>query len=186
MSNSRRKYKVPGDVVDVVLPTPQRLRMIGNNFDALSEATTGGIPKKTGAIRVWSSLENLYRNGHISGQQRDAGERYYRDWYIGFQASAAVTMKWSEHISGADGAAPVMDVAERKVFHAKRFALANKMLDEIQMRKPVHWLCINDIRAEDIGRRSRGYRSKDKAQAAGTTLAVVGLQNLAKFYGLVK
>lgn len=177
----RRKLRqVPG----AILPTPERLK-IADGYDELTEASSGGVLKKTGAIRVWSALENLYRNRLITPEQYDAGEKLYRDWYLGHVASAQVTMKWSEYISGLGGGGN-LDAAERKAFHAKRYAQANAILDQLRIRKPVHWLVINDIKPEDVGRRLRGYRGQRAASAAGSTAVALGLDLLARFYGLKK
>lgn len=183
MSRTKRKRlrQVPG----ALLPTPERLAKASRSYDELTEASAGGVLKKTGAIRVWSALENLYRNRLISPEQYDAGEKLYRDWYLGHVASAQVTMKWSEYISGLGGEGN-LDAAERKAFHAKRYAEANVQLDALGVRKPVHWLVINDIKTEDVGRRFIGYRGKDKAAASGRTAVILGLQLLARFYGLIK
>lgn len=183
MTRTRRKRlrTIPG----ALQPTPERMAMAGRGFDELTAPTPGGITQKTGAIRVWSALENLYRNRLISPEQYDAGEKLYRDWYLGHVASAQVTMKWSEYISGLGGEGN-LDAAERKAFHAKRYAEANAHLDLLGVRKPVHWLVINDIKTEDVGRRFVGYRGKDKAAASGRTAILLGLQLLARFYGLVK
>lgn len=183
MSRPRRKRlrAIPG----AILPTPERMAQV-NGFDELAEATAGGMLKRTGAIRVWSALENLYRNRLITGPQYDAGEKFYRDWYIGHVASSQVTMKWSDYVSGLSGPGGNLDAAERKAFHAKRYAQANAMLEQLRIRKPIHWLVINDIKPQDVGRRFRGYRGADRASAAGTTVVAIGLELLAKFYGLVK
>lgn len=184
MTRKRKRLRTPPVSVPA---TPERMRLAGYAYDELSEATAGGLLKKTGAIRVWSALENLYRNRLISGPQYDAGEKYYRDWYLGHMASSQITMKWSDYVSGLSGGDnQSMDAAERKVFHVKRYAAANALLDTLDLRKPVHWLVINDIKPRDVGSRFRGYRGADKAQAAGTTTIAIGLQALAKFYGLVK
>lgn len=177
----KRLRQVPG----ATLPTAERLR-IAEGYDELTEASAGGVLKKTGAIRVWSALENLYRNRLITHEQYDAGEKLYRDWYLGHVASAQVTMKWSEYISGLGGGEGNLDAAERKAFHAKRYAEANAQLDVLGVRRPVHWLVINDIKPEDVGRRFIGYRGKDKAAASGRTAVAIGLQFLARFYGLIK
>lgn len=183
MTRTRRKRlrHVPGTVG----PTPERLAK-ASGIDEMAEATTGGVLKKSGAIRVWSALENLYRNRLISGPQYDAGEKLYRDWYLGHVASSQVTMKWSDYVSGLSGGGGNLDAAERKAFHAKRYAEANTLLDQLRIRKPVHWLVINDIKPQDVGHRYRGYRGKERASAAGTTVVAIGLELLAKFYGLVK
>jgi hypothetical protein len=177
---NKRLRQVPG----ALMPTPERLKAAAG-YDELTEANAGGVLRKTGAIRVWSALENLYRNRLISPEQYDAGEKLYRDWYLGHVASAQVTMKWSEYISGLGGEGN-LDAAERKAFHAKRYAQANLLLDQLRIRKPVHWLVINDIKPEDVGRRLRGYRGQRAASASGTTAVALGLDLLARFYGLTK
>lgn len=182
-----RRKKRPKLIPGAITATPERMRLAGYAYDEMAEATAGGMLKKTGAIRVWSALEDLYRNKRITGPQYDAGEKYYRDWYLGHMASSQITMKWSDYVSGLGGGDnQSMDAAERKVFHVKRYAAANALLDSIDLRKPVHWLVINDIKPRDVGSRFRGYRGADKAQAAGTTTIAIGLQALAKFYGLIK
>lgn len=182
----KRPHQVAGAISPTASPTAERLRMAGRGYDELSEATAGGMLKKSGAIRVWSALENLFRNKLISPEQYDAGEKLYRDWYLGHVASSQVTMKWSDYVSGLSGGGGNLDAAERKAFHAKRYAEANARLESVGVRKPVHWLVINGIKAEDVGRRFIGYRGKDKAAASGRTAVQIGLQLLAKFYGLVK
>lgn len=178
---NKRLRQIPG----AILPTPERMAQ-ASGFDEMAEATAGGMLKRTGAIRVWSALENLYRNRLITGPQYDAGEKFYRDWYLGHVASSQVTMKWSDYVSGLSGSDGNLDAAERKSFHAKRYAQANCQLDAIGIRKPVHWLVINDIKPQDVGRRFRGYRGQRAATASGVTAVALGLQLLAKFYGLEK
>lgn len=185
MTRTRRKRLrvVPG----AIAATPERLAKVAG-YDEMAEAMSSGMTRKSGAIRVWSALENLYRNRLISPEQYDAGEKYYRDWYLGHVASAQITMKWSEYISGIGGDGN-LDASERKAFHAKRYSQANNLLDGLGIkgvRKVLHWLVINDVKPEDIGRRFIGYRGKDKAAASGRTAVAIGLQMLAKFYGLVK
>lgn len=184
MTRTRRKRirAVPG----AVGPTPERISK-AQGLDHLAEATSGGMLKRTGAVRLWSALENLYRNRLITAVQRDAGEKFYADWFIGYHAASQITMRWSDYVSGfGAGDNQTMDAAERRVFHVRRFQDASKLLDTFDIRKPVHWLVINDIHPQDIGRRFRGYRGKDKAASAGTTTVAIGLQALAKFYGLIK
>ena len=186
MTRTRRKRLRP--IAGALSPTPERMKLAGKGYDELTEATPGGLLQRTGAIRFWSPLENLYRNHLISSEQYSAGESFYRDWYLGHVASSQVTMKWSEYISGLSGGGD-LDAAERKRFHAKRYAEANRWLNDLGIsgvRKAVHGLVITDVNSEDVGRRFIGYRGQEKAAASGRTTIVIGLQLLAKFYGLVK
>lgn len=177
---NKKLRQIPG----AILPTPERLKM-AVGYDELTEANAGGMLRKTGAIRLWSALEDLYRKKLITPEQYDAGEKLYRDWYLGHVAPSKVTMKWTEYISGLGGTGN-LDAAERKAFHAKRYAQANLLLDQLRVKKPVHWLVINGIKAEDVGRRLRGYRGQRAASASGTTAVALGLDLLARFYGLAK
>ena len=170
---------------DIVKPTTQRMRR-APGFDELTEALPGGRTRKSGAKRVWTQLENLYRNRRLTDEQYQAGQKYYADWWLGSAAGRGVTMRWSEYISGLGGGEGNMDAAERRVFHGKRFAQANNILEGMGMRKAIHWLVINDVACEAIGRRFWGYRTKHKASASAATAASLALQVLAKFYGLVK
>jgi hypothetical protein len=155
-------------------------------WDELMETHAGGTTRKSGAVRVWSQLENLYRNRRLTDEQYQAGQRYYADWYIGLESRGKTTMRWSEWIQGMAGGSGDLDAAERRVFHAKRFAEANKRLEDMGTRKSVHWLVINDVKPEDIGRKFWGYSGRKTASAGAVTGIVLSLQMLAKFYGLVK
>jgi hypothetical protein len=170
---------------EVIKPTRQRMRRAPGH-DELVETAAGGTTRKSGAVRVWSQLENLYRNGRLTPEQHQAGLKYYADWYIGLESRGSITMKWSEYISGLGGGSGNMDAAERRVFHAKRWAQANKILEDLGTRKCIHWLVINDIKPEMIGRRFWGYKGKHSASAGAVTGIALSLQMLAKFYGLVK
>lgn len=184
MRNPKRKTLL-SRTDDIVRPTPERLAMIGDGFDNVTETVSRNQVRATGAVRVWSSLEHLYRNHAISEAEYDAGEQFYRDWFLGFHASEQTTMQWSEYIPGSGGSGD-LDAAERRTFHARRFARANARLDEIGVRKLVHWVVINGLNAEQVGRRWRGYRTRHKAAASGATAVSMALGVLAKFYGLAR
>ena len=169
---------------DVIKPTRQRMRR-APGFDELTETQAGGVTRKSGAVRVWTQLENLYRNGGLTDEQYQAGLKYYADWYLaGF--APRVTSRMAEWVQNNNSSSGDLDAADRRVFHAKRFAEANKLLETFDMRKAIHWLVINDIPCEAIGRKAWGYRTRHKANTAGRVEAAKALQGLAKFYGLVK
>lgn len=169
---------------ETIKPTRQRMRR-APGYDELTETQAGGVTRKSGAVRVWSQLENLYRNRRLTDEQYQAGQKYYADWYLsGF--SPNVTSKMQEWIQNGGGGFGSMDAMERRVFHQKRFAQANAVLEELGTRKAVHWFVINDIPAEAIGRKFWGYSGKHSASAGAVTGIVISLQQLAKFYGLLK
>jgi hypothetical protein len=173
------------DQPDAIKPTRQRMRR-APGYDELTEAQSGGVARKSGAVRVWSQLENLYRNRRLTDEQYQAGQKYYADWWLGLEAGRSITMRWSEYISGLGGGDGNMDAAERRVFHSRRFAKANEVLEGLGTRKAVHWFVINDIKPEDIGRKFWGYSGRKTASAGAVTGIALSLQQLAKFYGLAK
>lgn len=169
---------------EIVRPTRQRMRR-APGFDELTETQSGGVTRKTGAVRVWCPLEDIYRKGSLTEEQYQAGQKYYADWYIGFGASAGTTMRWSEYISGLTGTGD-LDAAERRVFHQRRFKQAEALLKDLKTNEQVYWLIIYDIPAEAIGRRFDGYKGKHSASSNAVGKISVSLQLLAKFYGIAK
>ena len=169
---------------DIVKPTPQRMRR-APGFDELTETLPGGRTRKSGAKRVWTQLDNIYRNGRLSPEQHAAGLKYFTDWYLaGF--APRVTSRMAEWVQNSGAGSGNLDSAERRVFHQKRFAQANIVLEEMGTRKAVHWFLINDTPAEAIGRKFWGYKGKHSASAGAVTGITLSLQMLARFYGLVK
>lgn len=169
---------------DIVKPTRQRMRR-APGYDELTETQGGGVVRKSGAVRVWSQLENLYRNRCISAEEYQAGQKYFADWYIGTEQGNGTTMRWTEYISGLGGSQN-LDAMERRVFHSRRFAKANIVLDEMGRRKLIHWLVINDIPCEQIGRKYWGLKGKHTAAGRAVGAVETALHRLAKFYGLLK
>jgi hypothetical protein len=169
---------------DVIKPTRQRMRR-APGWDELMETQAGGTTRKSGAVRVWTQLENLYRNRRLTDEQYQAGQKYFADWYLaGF--APRVTSRMSEWVQNNSGSPGNLDAAERRVFHAKRWAQANAILEELGTRKAVHWLVITDTPAEAIGRKYWGYSGKHSAAAGAVTGISISLQRLAKFYGIAK
>ena len=169
---------------DIVKPTRERMRR-APGYDELTEVNAGGVSRKSGAVKLWDPLENLYRNDCLTQQQYEAGRKYQADWYLaGF--APRVTSRMQEWIQNWGGSPGNLDAAERRVFHQKRYAQANARLDLFDMRKIIHWIIVSEIPCENIGRKEWGYRTRDKANTAGRVDVARALQGLAKFYGLVK
>jgi hypothetical protein len=169
---------------DIVKPTRERLRR-APGITEMVEVVGGGVTRKSGAVRIWSQLENLYRNRRLTDEQYQAGQKYYADWYLsGF--APRVTSRMAEWVQNGGGGQGSMDAMERRVFHQKRFAQANAVLEGLGTRKAVHWFVLGDTPAEQIGRKFWGYAGKHSASAGAVTGIAISLQQLAKFYGLVK
>jgi hypothetical protein len=170
---------------DIIKPTRERMRKaIG--YDEVVETTPGGLTRKNGAVRLTNAVWDIYKKGRINDEQLSAAERYYLDWYIGFGSTEQVTMRWQEYIGGGHSPSGNLDAGERRVFHQKRYAEANKLLEKMDWRKPVHWLVITDRTAEEVGKLHYRYRGKHSGSAAAVTGLRDALQSLAIFYGLAK
>lgn len=169
---------------EIIRPTRERMaKAIGH--EEVVEVTPGGMTRKNGAVRLTGAVADIYKKGRIDDVQLSAAERYYLDWYIGFGSTERVTMRWAEYIGGHSPGGS-LDAAERRVFHQKRYAEANKLLEQMGWRKPVHWLVITDRTAEQVGRLHYRYRGKHSGSAAAVTGLRDALQFLAVFYGLAK
>lgn len=170
--------------VPIIKPTKERMRRM-EGYDELTEAQPGGVPKKTGAVRDWGPLENLYRNGGLTQEQYRAGVQLYADCFRGGLAGSRVTMRWEEYISGL-GAPGNLDGVERRVFFRNRYFDACTLLRKSFYYDEVHAFCVEDIKAEDIGKRFYKLKTRQTASASATRVIAKGLQLLAKFYGFVK
>lgn len=168
---------------DIVKPTKERMaKAVG--FDELSETQAGGVLRKSGAVKLWTQLECLYRNDLLTYEEYRAGQIFYIDWDKSHRGGR-VTANYKEWIASF-GVPPELDGFERRVFHSHRFQDANKILEEWNARKLVHWVCINDIPVEQVGRKHFGYKGQRSAQSSGRTALQMSLARLAKFYGLLK
>jgi hypothetical protein len=169
---------------EIIRPTPERMRRaIG--YDELTETQRGGTTRKTGAVRMWTNLEDLRRKHLITDEQFEAGQKYFYDHELAGY-SPRVTTRWQEWIQGMAGSPGNLDAAERRVFHQKRWAAANKLLEELGCRKAMHWLIMDNLKPEEIGKRFWGYSGQRAASASARVTAALALQQLAKFYGIVK
>lgn len=169
---------------EIIRPTPERMRRVPG-YDQLVEALPGGTTRKSGGIRIWGQLENLHRNSIISAEEYAAGKRYEID-HRAAGYDPRVTMRWTEWIQGLAGSPENLDAAERREFHRKRWHQANKVLEELGTRKLIHWLIIEDIKPESIGRKHWGLRGKHTAAGRAVGAVQTSLYRLAKFYGLIR
>jgi hypothetical protein len=169
--------------IPVIRPTRERMKM-APGYDELTETQAGGVVKKTGALRLWTPLENLYRNGLLTPHQYDAAKIFYLDWDKSHKGGRVI-VNYGEHIASF-GIPSDLDGVERRVFHSRRFTDANRILEELDTRRLVHWFVINDIPCEAIGRKYWGYRDVRTASASARASVAISLQRLAKFYGLVR
>jgi hypothetical protein len=170
---------------DVVRPTRERMQKVVG-FDEMVEAQSGGVLRKTGAIRISGPIRDIWKKGRISDEQYAAAEKYFIDWWIAHGSQQSVTMRWQEYISGGFSPGGNMDAGERRAFHSKRYAQANELLEELKLRKPVHWLVVCEMRAEEVGRLWWRYRGKHSAGTAAVVGIGNGLQRLAVFYGIAR
>jgi hypothetical protein len=169
---------------DIVRPTRERMRrMIGHDEEV--ETLPGGTTRKSGAIREWSQLENLHRNNLISDEEYAAGRRYEIDHRMaGFDPR--VTLDYRRMLGSLDHSSPDLDAAERREFHRKRWHQANKVLKECGTRKLIHWMIIENIAPQSIGRKHWGVRGKHTAAGRAVGAIQTSLYRLAVFYGLIR
>jgi len=169
---------------DIVRPTKERLRKsIG--WREMVEVAPGGTTRKSGALREIRPLDDLRDKELITPEQYAAGYRYWVDHELSGY-SPRVTLDYRRMLGSLDHSRPDLDAAERREFHRKRWKKANDLLESIACRKPMHWLLIEGIKPENIGKKHWGYRGQRAASASAVTSIRIALFLLAKFYGLIR
>jgi hypothetical protein len=172
----------PGD--EIIRPTKERMRKsIGH--DEVVETTPGGLTRKNGAVRLVRHLDDLWKKGLVSDEEREAGYKFHIDHELAGY-SPRVTMDYRRMLGGTDRGQPDLDAAERREFHRKRWHQACKVLEEIKCRKAMHWFLIEDIKLENIGSKFWGYGGQRASTASARATVSIALYRLARFYGLVK
>lgn len=156
--------------------TPERLNKAGEDV-----ATLEGV-----RYLADTPLQRLYNRGALSRDPAmnarlfDAGEKFYRDWYLsGMETLAAqdITRQGS-----GDGCASGMPASERQAIHRQAWRKANEKLGA-RYRKVVELVVLEgntDLVA--VGKDVSGYAKRETARAVGLDRLIGGLEILEEHY----
>lgn len=166
---------------ELVRPTPERLGKVSPKVVVRVVENEGGGHGRLTGTKILSPLEELLHRERIEAREFEAARKFYVDWYFTERPSQAV-MRWQEFVSS--GASPGdLDQAERRSFHAKRFAGACQSLGAYH-GAVAKMLVLDEMSLTQIGIRIFGFKSRNGAAGSGLAAAVGMLDVLARFYKL--
>lgn len=124
------------------------------------------------------------KSADINAKLYEAGERYYKDYYLSNMDSLA-SFDPTRVFSGGSGAAGGMPASERQAQHRSAYRAARKAVDKFFL-EPVDLVAVQgqgDFVA--IGRKLSGLKGEDVCRAIATERLRMGLYLLATHYGLL-
>lgn len=145
--------------------------------------------RKNGAVYQIPTLVKMRRGNQIDMAEEKAGLMFAQDFAGTFRVSGLISSIYgkSSRPRGHDSLPTErLTPEEERSFRYCRFMDACKAIGHGPSLEAVLLLIceIADSSAADVGRNFIPYKQQQQAQAVGTTLIKVGLQRLAKFYGL--
>lgn len=156
-------------------PTPQRLAKAGDQVEAFS----AGENVHHQAIRMLDGhiLERLASRNVITGDQYNAGTRFYGDWYFSGLAASGVI----------DPGRVVVDGGETMTESDRKLAAMTSYKRAVQALGLVHSTVITDlvlleVRVEDWGRRWFGQKAQKLARAQAHAALQLALTELDHHY----
>ena len=152
-----------------VPPTPERLRHANDNFVTVA-----------GATRISDApVDRLFNAGKIDKTQHEAGQRYYADWYAAGLAPLGAIDYGKPQV---DGSKPT-EVSEFRMAAVDRCNRATRSMG--RNRRTIDMVVLLEQGVEAAGREV-GFRNAPQARAVGLDRLRAGLDDLAKFYKLVR
>ena len=158
-------------------PTPERLRMAGNDFALGGEDR--GI--KTYTMRD-SPLDRAHKKGIISGAEHSALQKFRHHWYHSGQAPAISSLDLDRVFSGEPGGVHGMPKSEGQVFHRQRWLEAQEKLGARSTPVVEMFVC-HEGNLEICGQ-MLGWNSKPQAIAGAAELVKDAGYRLAKLWGI--
>lgn len=156
-------------------PTPERLRMAGDDVEAFTPAEAAHF--RTIRLVDRTPIDKLRKNEKITGDQYNAGCRYFSDWYkSGFSASGVIDpMRERVDCEGKHDIADVVLAAQTRFNHALK-ALdgdAKHILDDV---------VLSEVPLNIYADRYREFPQHRERRAVALTLLRKGLDQLARRY----
>lgn len=156
-------------------PTPERLAKAGNQVEAFTAADSVHHQ----AIRMLDGhpLERLASRGVITGDQYQAGTRFYGDWYYSGLAASGVIDPAREVVDGG----LIMHESDRKLAAMTAYKRAIKAIGVIHSTVITDLVLLEEP-AEDWGRRWFRQKSPKLAKAHAHSALILALQALDHHY----
>jgi hypothetical protein len=172
---------------ELLTATPERVNKITTRFEVHGTDRN----RKAAADRIVSTFDHLFEKSTITGEQRDAGERYERDFIRGTHTPGLVSGYGATRSNGTpvsqqardiDSANPKLDPMERRTFHATRHHNANQAIGATG-QEIMTALVQSELNLEQIGRQVLKFNHTAMARGAATTAIRMTLERLMEHYG---
>lgn len=155
--------------MESIAPTPEWIARHGDRIERPHVDQT----VKRHAYRKVSPFEALYRHEDIDHEQWQAAQRLTKHWL----GSQGVDVRDSE--GGANG-----DYEFARTVHSREFAEACRVVGTPQQWDALMTMLDETGTPEDLGRTWRRVRCRKQARAYGVSLIVLGLEQLARHWGI--
>lgn len=162
---------------DVIDPTPERLQKAG---DAIEKGATGTVRLNE------APLERLRKRGAISEDQYQAGYRF-REIYHNAGLEAHYGSQDLNRIRSTDGPTYGMAASEFMANARGRYrAACDRLIDtSAVLIQVIHDIVCREHPPEEVGRFHLKENGRERAHVAGLTALRLGLDVLAKEFGIV-
>jgi hypothetical protein len=158
-------------------PTPERLRMAGENVEAFNADIDGHKHYTTLRMTDNSRLDGLLRTDEISNDQYNAGDTFFRDWYLAGMAASGVIDMAKDRVDCSVGEF----MTDRKLDALGRLDKVMKRMDRISLR-PVLEIVVFGMPFWAYGRRYCKQRNRSRAMDEGKKALIKALSGLAHIY----
>ena len=162
----------------------------GPNECAIQRAHEGRAEfTERGAVYQVPVLVKMRRLDQISKAEERAGLLFAQDFAGAFRAEGLISSIYAK-AARPKGTSRLpterLSPEEERSFRYHRFIEAARFIGHAPTLEAILLLIceIAEASAADVGRSFIPYKQQQQAQAVGTTLIKIGLQRLAKFYGL--
>ena len=170
-----REHDEPPAVEQSALPTPERIRRAGADFE---RGDTGRITMRD------SPLERARARELITHQQYAVGQKYRHHWYYAGLADQLQSID-VERIFAADRTYCFgMPKTEAQLFHRQRYREATQAVGKIGSHV-LDWVVCREAPFDQIGY-TLGWGSRPQAYAAAVERMKTALDELSKLWGLVR
>lgn len=158
-------------------PTPERLRMAGENVEPFNADIDGHKHYTTLRLTDNSRLDGMLRAGEITGDQYNAGDTFYRDWYLSGMAASGVIDPTKDRVDCSVGEF----MTDRKIDALGRLDKVMKRMDRVSLR-PVFEIVIFGMSFWFYGRKYGKKKNRSRAAEWAKGEVKRALSGLAYIY----
>jgi len=170
----------------MAIATPERLRHAGEEgVEVVPAMRDRDRPEQITPLQpkvVSAPLDRMWKDGRITQEEFNAGDRYRSDAYLAAVDPGAGTVDWNRAGSGGNGSRVPSVFSAQVVADARmRWRDSNRAMSELTRIVLAHAL-IDEHKLEEIGQAVFGFRNHRDAAASGQAAVRMALSGLARHY----